>query len=58
MHALDESFERIQNNPEQFQKRYHELRIVFTQKFPYGIYYTFEKNTVYVHAVLHTKQNP
>ena len=55
---IDESLEKIQQNPEHYQKRYNEIRIVFTKKFSYGIYYTVEENTIYVHAILHTKQNP
>lgn len=55
---VDESLEKIQGNPEHYQKRYNEIRIAFTRKFPYGIYYTVEENTIFVHAVLHTKQNP
>lgn len=55
---IDESLEKIGSNPEHYQKRYGEIRIVFIKKFPYGIYYTAEENTIYIHAVLHTKQNP
>lgn len=54
---IDESLVKIQKNPQHYQKRYKEIRIVFTRKFPYGIYYTVENHTVYVQAVLHTKQN-
>ncbi len=56
--SIDNSLESIRENPEHYQKRYEEVRIVFTQKYPYGIYYTVEENTVFVHAILHTKQNP
>lgn len=52
------SLEKIKENPEHYQKRYQEIRIVFTKKFPYGIYYTLENSTIYIHAILHTKQNP
>lgn len=55
---LDTSILSLIENPEQFQKRYGELRILFLHKFPYGIYYTIEFLTIYVHAVLHTKRNP
>lgn len=56
--AIGYSLESIKKNPQHFQRRYGEVRIVFTQKFSYGIYYTIEQNTVFVHAILHTKQNP
>lgn len=56
--AIDFSINSIKTHPEHFQKRYKDIRIVFTQKFSYGIYYTLEEQLIYVHAVLHTKQNP
>ncbi len=55
---LDNELQRISESPEHFQKRYREIKIVFTKRFPYGIHYTFEKDTVYVHAVMHTKRRP
>lgn len=55
---LDESLLAIQQNPQHYQKRYFEIRIAFTKKFPYGIYFTVEENKIFVHAVLHNKQNP
>lgn len=56
--AIDYSLNSIRETPDHYQKRYGEVRIIFTRKFPYGIYYTVEENTVFVHAILHTKQNP
>ena len=58
LNELEQSLEKIQNYPEHYQKRYNEIRIVFTKKFPYGVYYTVEENTIYIHAILHSKQNP
>ncbi|MCW3162629.1 type II toxin-antitoxin system RelE/ParE family toxin [Chryseobacterium oryctis] len=58
LEKIDESLEKISKNPEHYQKRYNEIRIAFTKKFPYGIYYTVEEKTIYIHAILHTKQNP
>jgi plasmid stabilization system protein ParE len=55
---IDECLKKLQKNPEYYQKRYQEIRIVFTKKFLYGIVYTVEGNTIYVHAILHTKQDP
>ena len=55
---LDESLLAIQQNPQHYQKRYLEIRIVFTKKFPYAIFFTLEENKIFVHAVLHNKQNP
>lgn len=55
---LEESLLAIQQNPKHYQKRYFEIRIIFTNKFPYGIYFTLEENKIFVHAILHHKQNP
>ena len=55
---IDFGLESIKENPEHFQKRYGEIRVVFTRKFPYGIYYTIEESVIFIHAILHTKQNP
>ena len=56
--ALEQKFKSLVENPVQYQKRYEEIRVIFTEKFPYGIYFTIESSTVYVHAILHTKRNP
>lgn len=55
---IDYTIQTIRENPQYFQKRYGNIRIAFVKTFPYGIYYTIEKDTVFIHAVLHTKQNP
>ena len=48
--------DKIEQNPNLFQKRYRTFRISFTKKFKYGIHYTLENNTIYVHAILHMSQ--
>ena len=58
LERLDEELERISKNPEHFQKRYRDIKIVFTKRFPYGIHYTLENDILYVHAVLHMKREP
>lgn len=55
---LDDVLALVLKNPKLFQKRYLDIRIVFTKKFPYGIYFTLEEDTIFIHAVLHNKQNP
>ncbi|XLS28390.1 type II toxin-antitoxin system RelE/ParE family toxin [Flavobacteriaceae bacterium M23B6Z8] len=56
--TIDKALESIKANPSLFQERYREIRIVFTRRFPYGIHYTLEEDTIYVHAVLHTHRKP
>ncbi|HLV46163.1 MAG TPA: type II toxin-antitoxin system RelE/ParE family toxin [Flavobacterium sp.] len=55
---LSIGLDSITKNPEHYQKRFDQVRIHFLKKFPYGIYYTIQEHTVFVHAVLHTKRNP
>ncbi|MEW7291571.1 type II toxin-antitoxin system RelE/ParE family toxin [Aquimarina sp. 2304DJ70-9] len=55
---IDEVLTRIETDPDNFQKRYKEIRIVFTDRFRYGVHYTVEAKTVYVHAILHTSRKP
>ena len=55
---IDKAILVLEKNPEHYQKRYYEVRILFIESFPFGIYYTIENNTIYIQAVLHTKRNP
>ena len=57
LNTVDAAMETISKFPELYQKRYWEVRVVFTPTFPYGIYYTLEKKRVVVHAVLHTRRD-
>jgi len=58
LNVVNGSLTNIKDQPTLFQRRYREIRIVFIQYFPYGIYYTIEHKTIYEHEVLHTKRNP
>ena len=53
---LIETVERLKTNPENFQQRYRNIKIVFTKTFPYGIHYLVESQTVYIQRILHQKQ--
>ena len=55
---IDIAFGLLKKNPENYQKRYNEVRVFFTDTFPYGIFYTIEDSTIFIHAFLHTKRNP
>jgi hypothetical protein len=53
---LTENIERITLNPNHFQKRYRNIKIVFTNKFPFRIHYLVENNSVDIQPVLHQKK--
>jgi toxin ParE1/3/4 len=55
---INECLKKLQANPLHFQIKYKELRIAFTKQFPNGIYFSMEEDNIFVHTILHTKQNP
>jgi plasmid stabilization system protein ParE len=55
---ISDILEDITLYPHHFQERYRNIRIRFTRRFKYGIHYTVEGNTIYVHAILHTSRKP
>ena len=58
LEVVNNAIELIQQNPQHFQKRYKEVRVIFLKSFPFGLYYTIEDTTIFVHAVLHTRRDP
>ena len=55
---LKNSISLLQQNPQHFQKRYNEVRVIFIRTFPFSLYYTIENKIIFVHAVLHTRRDP
>lgn len=51
------SFLKISKHPESFQFRYQTIRIIWLKTFPYGIYYIFDSDEVYILAFWHTKED-
>ena len=47
----------IQKNPMKIQIRYANVRVVFLDKFPYGVHYLFKNRTVTILSILHTSQD-
>jgi plasmid stabilization system protein ParE len=50
-------FRTIAKNPEIFQCRYFKIRIFWLNKFPYGLYYIWENNEVFIVAFWHSKED-
>ena len=46
----------IKANPLHYQNRYKEVRIAFTEIFPFGIHYVVDENMITVLKILHTKR--
>lgn len=55
---FNNTFDAIASNPENFQKKYRNIRIKYTYKFNYGVHYIIDDYTVYVIAILHTSRKP
>jgi len=53
---LTQSIEILFKNPLHYQIRYKNIRIIFTNVFPYAIHYIVENEYVYILKVLHTKR--
>lgn len=45
-------------HPNKIQVRYNNVRVAFLKKFPYGIHFIFENETVIILGVFHTSQDP
>ncbi|WP_070138328.1 type II toxin-antitoxin system RelE/ParE family toxin [Crocinitomix algicola] len=45
-------------NPKKIQVRYSNVRIAFLKKFPYGIHFVFENDTIVIVGIFHTSKNP
>ncbi|MCC8425398.1 type II toxin-antitoxin system RelE/ParE family toxin [Mucilaginibacter sp. UR6-11] len=56
--CLEAGFNLISRDPSLFQKRYKDLRIYFIDRFPYGIHYLVDENTIKVFGVFHTSRSP
>lgn len=56
--ALDAKINAIQRNPSHFQEVYKNIRRALTNRFPYGIFFIVESDTIYILAILHTSRNP
>ncbi|HEY9535412.1 MAG TPA: hypothetical protein VIQ77_12795 [Mucilaginibacter sp.] len=56
--CLETGFNLISRDPSLFQKRYKSVRIHFIERFPYGIHYLVDKNTIKVFGLFHTSRNP
>jgi plasmid stabilization system protein ParE len=56
--ALEAKINVIGRNPLQFTVVYKDVRRALTERFPFGIFYIIEKDTIYVLAIIHTSRSP
>ncbi len=55
---LDQAFDKIRVNPNQYPIKYKKTRVALLKVFPFGIHYMVEGDKIVVLAVLHTSRNP
>jgi toxin ParE1/3/4 len=58
MFFFEESISSISENPFQFQIKYKNVRSCFVSRFPFGIHYIIESQTVIVLGIFHMSLNP
>jgi len=56
--ALDKTFAAIQERPSLHTLVYRDLRRALVRRFPFGVFYVAQPDSVIVVAVLHTAHNP
>ena len=55
---LDETLKKIENVPTAYKKVYRQARQAALQKFPYVVLYIVVNNTITVHCIFNTSQDP
>jgi len=58
LRTVEASLHGVQKTPQTHQKIYKEIRRAFTKRFPYGIFYLVDNDTVSVLGVLHARRDP
>lgn len=54
---IRQCFIKISKNPESFQFRYQTIRVIWLQKFPFGIYYLYDADEIYIIAFWSSKED-
>ena len=55
---LDQTFSSIVRNPELYARIHRDLRRALLRRFPYGVLYVLQPESIVVVAVLHTSRSP
>lgn len=56
--CLEAGLSEIARMPMAFQKKYMNVKIVFIQRFPYGIHYIIKADIIFVIGIFHTSRSP
>jgi plasmid stabilization system protein ParE len=55
---VHETLNRVRKSPELYPRVHDKVRRAAVHRFPYGVFYTVEDNTIVVHPVLHDRRDP
>lgn len=58
VNAVKNTLFRIETQPRSFSVRYKNIRIAYTEKFPYAIHFFIKGKSVYVTAIIFDKRDP
>lgn len=56
--CLEVGINEIQRTPSAFQKRYKQVKIIFINRFPFGIHYVVNNEIITIVGVFHTSRSP
>ncbi len=56
--CLEAQLSYLLKNPDAYQLKYKNIKIIFLKRFPYGIHYIVEENRICVIGVFHTSKSP
>jgi toxin ParE1/3/4 len=56
--AIDAKINAIKRDPNHFQVVYKDIQRALTERFPYGIFFIVEGDTIFILAITHTRRNP
>ena len=54
--CLEGGYDALLEYPEAFQVKYKTVRIYYISRFPYGIHYTIEGDSIYILGVFHSRE--
>ena len=55
---VERTLESIEENPAKFPLIYRKVRRALLSRFPYGVFFVWERQRIYVIAVMHTAREP
>ena len=56
--CIDEVISTIQKNPLIHKPLFQNVRRAVTKRFPFGVFYIFDNNTIVILAVIHARRDP